>query len=180
MDPLRSYYENSGEINTMTSRRQPTFEEKVRLIKEIGAMLKFGAEHLRSRTIAPPPAEGKWFDKLRVSGKEEERLYAEPKYNWQLGEIDPPGGKLAKEYIMNPAIKIGKKVIQGDYAKGGHIEIVNKIDRDPKLKAAFDRGEYIEGATTDAGTFVGKRPDVDFADIKGRDVSEIEDLLEWQ
>lgn len=40
MDPIRSYYENAAEINAMTARRPPTFEEKVEYIKKIVEHLK--------------------------------------------------------------------------------------------------------------------------------------------
>ena len=82
-----------------------------------------------------------------------------------------------KDYIANPAIKIKGQIIEGDYSKGGHIEIINKIDKDPVLKAAFDAGRYQEGATTSDGKFVERKSDIDFADIKGREVGEIKDSL---
>ena len=78
---------------------------------------------------------------------------------------------------MNPAIKVGNKVIEGDYAKGGHIEIMRKIDKDPMLKRLFDKGNYAEGGTTHKGRFVERRPDVDFSEIKGRDINEIIDKI---
>ena len=102
---LRSYYENANEINAITARRQPTFEEKVRLAKMIGT-------HLKQNIMGRQP-QGAWF-KNRGYGvpgenpdrKREEAIYAEPKYNWAMGEVDafhgsPRSGlkKLSTEFI---------------------------------------------------------------------------------
>lgn len=85
------------------------------------------------------------------------------------------------EYVSHPAIKLksGDKtyVVEGDYAKGGHVEIVNQIDQSPTLKALFDQGKYVEGAMTHKGRFVQKRFDVDFSEIKGRNIYEIGNKL---
>ena len=81
------------------------------------------------------------------------------------------------EYVMNPAIKIKDTIIEGDYKRGGHTEIINKIDKDPKLKKLFDEGKYKEGGVTDNGVFYEKKPGVDFSEIKGRDILEIKDRL---
>ena len=86
---LRTYYENANEINAITARRQPTFEEKVRLAKMVGTYLK---QNMMGRQ-----PEGAWF-KNRGYGipgenperKREEAIYAEPNYNMLSGEIPGP------------------------------------------------------------------------------------------
>jgi len=92
---LRAYYENANEINAITARRQPTFEEKVRLAKMIGT-------HLKQNIMGRQP-EGAWFNRKRM----DEGLYAEPKYNWAMGEIPGPiKGIGQSEVIVAAGIKL--------------------------------------------------------------------------
>jgi len=81
------------------------------------------------------------------------------------------------DYVANPAIKVGGKVYEGDYAKGGHTEIISRIDKDPRAKALFDAGKYQEGGVTYKGKFVQRKSDVDFSEIKGRNVKDILDKI---
>jgi len=105
---LRTYYENANEINAITARRQPTFEEKVKLAKMVGTYLK---QNMMGRQ-----PEGAWF-KNRGFGipgenperKREEAIYAEPKYNWSMGEVDAFHGSPHKfEKFTNKAIGSGE------------------------------------------------------------------------
>ena len=105
---LRTYYENANEINAITARRQPTFEEKVMLAKMVGTYLK---QNMMGRQ-----PEGAWF-KNRGFGipgenperKREEAIYAEPKYNWSMGEVDAFHGSPHKfEKFTNKAIGSGE------------------------------------------------------------------------
>jgi len=89
---LRAYYENANEINAITARRQPTFEEKVRLAKMVGAHLK--------RNVIPQKREGAWFDRKRG----DEGIYAVPNYHMLLGEIPGP----IKGISMLDGLKAGK------------------------------------------------------------------------
>ena len=92
---LRTYYENANEINAITARRQPTFEEKVMLAKMIGAHLK--------RNIIPQKKEGAWFDRNRG----DEGIYAEPNYHMLSGEIPGPiKGIGQSEVIVAAGIKL--------------------------------------------------------------------------
>ena len=94
-DVLRTYYENANEINAITARRQPTFEEKMRLATMIGT-------HLKKNIMGRQP-EGAWFNRKR----EDEGLYAEPKYNWAMGEIPGPiKGIGQSEVIVAAGIKL--------------------------------------------------------------------------
>lgn len=45
------------------------------------------------------------------------------------------------------------------------------------LSSMFDRGEYIEGGITDKGTFIERPPGVDFAEFKGKKISDAYDKL---
>ena len=90
---LRAYYENANEINAITARRQPTFEEKVKLAQMIGAHLK--------RNIIPQKREGAWFDRKRG----DEGIYAVPNYHMLLGEIPGPIGGIGRVKSLIGEIK---------------------------------------------------------------------------
>ena len=165
---LGALYEDAaaGSIKSLTQKAYDIADSGKYTIKQLRVLQKDAAD--KSAGLAKKKQWQESMDEASESQKWREAA--------ERMEGQPQHFKKA-EYISNPAIRIKGQVIEGDYAKGGHVEIVNKIDRDPRLKAAFDRGEYIEGGVTDAGTFVGKRPDVDFSEIKGRDVKEIGEFL---
>ena len=84
-------------ISTITGKSEPTFDERVEFVRSV-------FKYLRGNAMGRPP-EGKWL-KNRGYGipgenperRGEEAIYAEPKYNWSMGEVDAfhGGGKFFK------------------------------------------------------------------------------------
>jgi hypothetical protein len=159
MDPLRSYYENAAEINAMTARRPPTFEEKVALIKQIGAYFK--------KNLMGEQPEGKWFGD-RVSGKQEPRLYSKPTMNWMLGEVDPPG--LKGEFIQAAAIKLKNgKVFEG----ATHHLAMDEFDKVYSIRDWKSLVDDSNGFVTDKGRFLTRDEAVKLTGEKSEDAADI-------
>ena len=95
----------NNEISAITGKPMPTTAERFAPAKAVG-------QYIRGNVMGRAP-EGKWLDKgniglsqrqtplesPRVSGRTEERLYAEPEYNWEMGEVDAfHGGGMFRKF----------------------------------------------------------------------------------
>ena len=117
MNPLTNKLLNP-QLSNMLSRRMPNALERGTIPPNINIptrepglptrhMGKDALNYVRGNIFGRPP-EGRWYDKDRVPGSEQPRIYAEPNPNWELGEIDPPGkiGVKGAEYILSkPKLK---------------------------------------------------------------------------
>ena len=61
-------------------------------------LLNYLDAHIEKKIHPGRDLHYEWYNPSRVSGRQEERLYADPLEDraWQMAEIDPPGGKLGK------------------------------------------------------------------------------------
>jgi len=128
-------------------------------------------QSLRSKlleTARSARKDGQW-NKARIAGDMADAI---------MDDLDIAAGGAA-EVVQNPAIRLSDgTVVEGSYADGGHISIVNQIDENPKWKTLYDEGGAVDGGTTDKGMFVEKPLDMDFSEFKEQRFGGANDLRE--
>ena len=122
-------------------------------------------EYLKGNLMGRQP-EGKWFER---TGDEPPSLYAEPNYNWSLGEIDPPGIG-GKEFVKAAAIKLKNgRIFEG----ASHHIAMDEFD---KVHSGRDWKKLVDdadGFITSEGRFITRDEAVKLTGQKSEDAADI-------